>query len=54
MISHRAAADNLLDLVAVNEDETTDPNILIAWAQVHALLAVVDAITELKNDSSRR
>lgn len=49
MISHKSSAESLLDLLAVNEDRTTDPLVLAAWAQTHALLAIVEAIQEIKS-----
>jgi hypothetical protein len=49
MANHKQAAKGLLELIEINEDETTDPHVLAAMAQTHALLAIVEAIQGIKN-----
>lgn len=43
-MNHKSEAESLLGLIEINEDTTTDPHVLAAMAQIHALLALVDAI----------
>jgi hypothetical protein len=43
-MSHRDEAEGLLSLIEINEDTTTDPHVIAAMAQIHAILALVDAV----------
>lgn len=47
-MDHRGEAEGLLSLIEINEDTTTNPYVIAAMAQIHAILALVDAVQSKK------